>query len=93
MTRIITEPRNSLLKQYTKLFAIDNVEIEFEADAISAIAELAIKQNTGARGLRSIMEGFMMGLMYSIPSRNDIQKIIITKETVLDKAEPKYILK
>ena len=93
LTRIIQEPKNSLLKQYIKLFNIDDVEIEFEEDAIEAIAELAIEQNTGARGLRSIMEGFLMPLMYSIPSRNDIKKIIITRETVIDKAEPKYILK
>ena len=93
LTRIIQEPKNSLLKQYIKLFNIDDVEIEFEEDAIGAIAELAIEQNTGARGLRSIMEGFLMPLMYSIPSRNDIKKIIITRETVIDKAEPKYILK
>ena len=82
LTRIIKEPKNSLLKQYIKLFGIDNVEIEFEEDAIGAIAELAIEQNTGARGLRSIMEGFLMPLMYSVPSRNDISKIIITRETV-----------
>ena len=93
LTRIIKEPKNSLLKQYIKLFSIDNVEIEFEDEAIGAIAELAIEQNTGARGLRSIMEGFLMPLMYSIPSRNDISKIIITRETVINKAEPKYILK
>ena len=93
LTRIIKEPKNSLLKQYIKLFSIDNVEIEFEDEAIGAIAELAIEQNTGARGLRSIMEGFLMPLMYSTPSRNDIQKIIITRDTVIDKAEPKYVLK
>ena len=93
LKRIIVEPKNSLLKQYTKLFSIDNIEIEFEDDAIGAIAELAIEQNTGARGLRSIMEGFMMQIMYTVPSRDDIQKIIITKETVTNKAEPKYIMK
>lgn len=93
LRRIITEPKNSLIKQYTKLFAIDNIEIEFDDEAISAIAELAIEHNTGARGLRSIMEGFMMNIMYSVPSRDDIQKIIITKETVLNKEEPKYVLK
>ena len=93
LKRIITEPRNSLLKQYIKLLSIDNVVLEFEDDAISAIAELAIEQNTGARGLRSIMEGFMMQLMYTIPSRDDVQKIIITRNTVIDKSEPKYILK
>ena len=93
LKRIISEPRNSLLKQYIKLFAIDNVAIEFEDEAIGAIAELAIEQNTGARGLRSIIESFMTNIMFTVPSRDDIEKIIITKETVLNKAEPKYILK
>lgn len=93
LRRIITEPRNSLMKQYIKLFSIDGATLEFEDDAIDAIAELAIAHNTGARGLRSIMEGFMMDLMYSTPSRNDIEKIIITRDTVMNKAEPKYVLK
>lgn len=93
LRRIITEPRNSLMKQYIKLFSIDGATLEFEDDAIDAIAELAIAHNTGARGLRSIMEGFMMDLMYSTPSRTDIDKIIITRDTVMNKAEPKYVLK
>ena len=93
LTRIITEPRNSLIKQYTKLFAIDNVEIEFEQDAIEAIAELAIEQNTGARGLRSIIENFMTNIMFTVPSRDDVKKIIITKDTVLKNSEPEFILK
>ncbi len=93
LKRIITEPKNSLLKQYVKLFSIDNVEIEFEDDAISSIAELAIEQNTGARGLRSIMEGFMMKIMYDIPSRSDVKKIIITRDTVVNKSEPICITK
>ena len=78
LSRIITEPKNSLMKQYVKLFSIDGVELKFEDDAIGAIAELAIEQNTGARGLRSIIEGFMMQTMYSVPSRNDISRVIIT---------------
>ena len=65
----------------------------FEKEALEAIAKQAIERNTGARGLRSIMEGLMMSIMYEVPSRDDIEKIIITKETVLNKAEPKYILK
>ena len=93
LIKIITQPKNSLLKQYTKLFDIDNVKIEFEDDAIGAIAELALEQNTGARGLRSIMEGFMMNIMYTVPSRNDIDTIIITRETVVNKSEPKYMYK
>lgn len=93
LRRIITEPRNSLIKQYIKLFSIDNVEIEFKSDAIDAIAELAIEQNTGARGLRSIIESFMTNIMFNVPSRNDISKVIITKDTVMNKSEPEYILK
>ena len=93
LTKIIVEPKNSLIKQYTKLFEIDNVKIEFEDDAIGAIAELALEQNTGARGLRSIMEGFMMNIMYTVPSRDDIDTIIITRDTVINKSEPKYIYK
>lgn len=93
LERIITEPKNSLMKQYIKLFDIDGVELEFEKAAIEKIAELAIEQNTGARGLRSIMEGFMMDIMYEVPSRSDIKKILITKDTVTKKSKPKYILK
>ena len=93
LRRIITEPRNSLIKQYIKLFSIDNVEIEFKSDAIDAIAELAIEQNTGARGLRSIIESFMTNIMFNVPSRNDVSKVIITKDTVMNKSEPEYILK
>ena len=93
LVKIISEPKNSLLKQYTKLFSIDDVKIEFESDAIEAIAELALEQNTGARGLRSIMEGFMMNIMYTAPSRDDIETIVITRDTVTNRAEPKYIYK
>ena len=93
LSKIITEPRNSLIKQYQKLFSIDGVEISFASDAIDAIAELAIEQNTGARGLRSIIESFMIPIMYSIPSRSDVKGIVITKNTVLNKAEPEYIFK
>ena len=93
LTRIVKEPKNALIKQYIKLLSIDNVELEFADGAIEAIAELAIERNTGARGLRSIMEGFMMKIMYEVPSRDDIQKIIITKDTVMNKADPEYVLK
>ncbi len=93
LARIITEPKNSLIKQYEKLFSIDGVELEFAEGAIDAIAELAIEQKTGARGLRSIMEGFMMNMMFTIPSRDDIKKVIITRDTVINKSEPAYILK
>ena len=93
LTRIVKEPKNALIKQYIKLLSIDGVELEFTDDAIDAIAELAIERNTGARGLRSIMEAFMMKIMYDVPSRDDIKKIIVNRDTVIKKADPEYILK
>ena len=70
---------------------MDSVELSFEEDALMAIASLAIERNTGARGLRSIMEELMMPLMYEIPSREDIAEIVITLQAVLEKAKPKYL--
>ncbi len=93
LTRILTEPKNSLIRQYKALLAYDNVELVFEDDAIRAIAELAIERNTGARGLRSITEGFMRDVMYEIPSRDDVQKIVITKDVVKNGTKAQYILK
>ena len=82
LVEIITKPKNALLKQYKALFAMDNVELEIEEDAIRAIAHKAIERKTGARGLRGIMENLMTDLMYEIPSREDITKCVITKEMV-----------
>jgi len=82
LVRIIREPKNALLKQYQKLFKMDNVELEIDEEAILRIAEKAIERKTGARGLRSILESLMTDIMYEIPSRNDIQKCVITKGTV-----------
>lgn len=92
LVRIINEPKNALLKQYKKLFSMDNVELEIEDDAIVRIAEKAIERKTGARGLRSIMESLMTDIMFEIPSRDDIRKCIITKSTVDDNAEPALVL-
>lgn len=89
--RILTEPKNALAKQYKELFAIDGVELEFEDDALEAIAQKAIDRKTGARGLRSIIEESMLDIMYDIPSRDDIEKCIITKGTITNKAEPNII--
>ncbi|MEI6102046.1 MAG: ATP-dependent Clp protease ATP-binding subunit ClpX, partial [Eubacteriales bacterium] len=75
-------PKNALTKQYTKLFEMDGVELEFEKEALDAIAKLAISRNTGARGLRAIVESAMMDVMYDIPSRTDVLKCVITKETI-----------
>ena len=92
LIRILSEPKNAIIKQYKKLFDIDGVKLSFEDDALEAIAELAIERKTGARGLRSIIEGVMTDIMYDIPSRDDVSEVIITRECVVNKAEPKLIL-
>ena len=92
LSKILVEPKNSLVKQYKKLFEMDNVELVFEDDAISAIVDKAIERNTGARGLRSIIEEIMTDIMFEIPSNNKISKCIITKDTVLSKKDPIVIL-
>ena len=79
---ILTKPKNALTKQYTKLFEMDGVELEFEREALDAIAKLAIARSTGARGLRAIVEAAMMDIMYDIPGRTDVLKCVITKETI-----------
>lgn len=91
LVRILTEPKNAITKQYKKLFELDGVELEFEAEAIKEIAHLSFERETGARGLRSIMESAMMDVMYEIPSDDTIKKCIITKDTVVKKSEPKII--
>ena len=88
LVRILKEPKNALIKQYQKLFEFDDVELAFEDDAITAIADRAFERKTGARGLRSIMENSMMELMYEIPSNDDIQKCIITRGTVEGTEKP-----
>ncbi len=93
LVRIIAEPKNSLINQYVKLFEMDGVSLSFENDALEAIASLAIERNTGARGLRSIMENLMMNIMYEIPSRTDVVEVVITADCVNSKGEPRYILK
>ena len=93
LVKILREPKNSITKQYEKLFEMDGVKLTLEDRALEAIASLAIERNTGARGLRSIMENLMMPLMYSIPSRTDVEELIITPECVTEKAEPKYVTK
>ena len=88
LVRILKEPKNALIKQYQKLFEFDDVELAFEDDAITAIADRAFERKTGARGLRSIMENSMMELMYEIPSNDDIQKCVITRGTVEGTEKP-----
>ena len=88
LVRILTEPKSALVKQYQKLFEMDGVELKFTEDALEAIAEKAIARNTGARGLRSIMESVVMDLMYTIPSDDMVASCTITKETVDGSGEP-----
>ena len=92
LIKIITEPKNSLVKQYKKLFKYDNVELEFEPEALNAIVDKAIERKTGARGLRAIVEDIMRDIMFEIPSNPKVEKCIITKETVLNKEAPKIII-
>ncbi|MFC4804444.1 ATP-dependent Clp protease ATP-binding subunit ClpX [Filifactor villosus] len=93
LIRILKEPRNALLKQYQKLFHIDDVELEIQQDALEAIAQKALERKTGARGLRSILEEVMLDIMYEIPSRQDIEKVILTKECITDGAEPLVVIR
>ena len=91
MVRILTEPRNSLVKQYQKLLELDGVELEFEDEALREIAQIAMRKNTGARGLRAIMENIMQDIMFSIPDEKDVKKVIITKAFVLEEDDPVII--
>lgn len=92
LVTILTEPKNALLKQYKELFKIDNVDLEIEKEALEEIANKALEINTGARGLRGILESTMTDVMYEIPSRNDVKKCLITKDTIVNKSEPKLVL-
>ena len=93
LVRVLTEPKNALIRQYQSLLAMDGVELEFEDAAVRAIARKAIARNTGARGLRSIVESVMMESMYEVPSRDDIKKVIVTKKAVEGDGEPVMVLK
>ncbi len=92
LIKIVAEPKNALVKQYKKLLELDGVELEFEDGALQAIVNKAIERNTGARGLRSIIEEIMRDIMFDIPSNNKIEKCIITKETVLNHEQPKLVI-
>ena len=92
MIDIVTKPKNALAKQYKKLLELDNVELEFEQEALESIVDKAIERKTGARGLRSIIEEIMRDIMFDIPSNPNIEKCIVTKETVLEGKEPKLII-
>ena len=92
LVKILVEPKNSLVRQYKKLFELDGVELIFEKEALEAIVDKAVERKTGARGLRSIIEEIMRDIMFDIPSNPNIEKCIVTKETVLEGKEPQIIL-
>jgi ATP-dependent Clp protease ATP-binding subunit ClpX len=91
--QILTEPKNALVKQYQRLFDLDHVQLEFEADALDAIADLALDRGTGARGLRAIMESVLLTVMYEVPSRSDVEKVIITKACIETGGVPTLVIR
>jgi ATP-dependent Clp protease ATP-binding subunit ClpX len=91
LVKILTAPRNALVKQYKKLFEMDNVELEFTKTALEAIADQAVLRGTGARGLRAIMEEVLQPVMYDIPSRDDVAKVVITEQTVRENVNPTIV--
>jgi ATP-dependent Clp protease ATP-binding subunit ClpX len=91
LQNILSEPRNALVKQYQKLFAIEGVELEFEEQALKSVVEKAMERGTGARALRSIIESVMLDVMYNLPSRRNVSKCIITKDSIFKSKEPIYL--
>ncbi|MBX6371717.1 MAG: ATP-dependent Clp protease ATP-binding subunit ClpX [Acidothermus sp.] len=91
LIRILTEPKNALVRQYQKLFELDSVDLEFTDDALEAIADQAILRGTGARGLRAIMEEVLLSVMYDIPSRKDVARVVITRDVVLNNVNPTLV--
>lgn len=91
LTRILTEPRNALIKQYRRLFELDGVELEFSQEAVAAIAEQALLRRTGARAARAVLEEVLLNVMYEVPSRDDVARVVITRDTVLDNVNPTLI--
>ncbi len=91
LVQILTEPRNALVKQYQKLFELDGVELEFSSDAVEAVADLAMVRGTGARGLRAIIEEVLLHVMYDVPSREDVAKVVVTEEVVRDNVNPTLV--
>jgi ATP-dependent Clp protease ATP-binding subunit ClpX len=91
LIRILTEPRNALVRQYRRLFELDGVDLEFTDDALEAVADLAILRGTGARGLRAILEEVLLSVMYEVPSRKDVERVVITVEAVLQNVNPTLV--
>ena len=91
LIQILTEPRNALVKQYKRLFELDGVDLEFTQDALEAVADQANLRGTGARGLRAIMEEVLLSVMYEVPSRKDVERVVITREAVLENVNPTLV--
>jgi len=91
LMQILTEPKNALVRQYVRLFDLDDVELEFTTESLDAISELALLRGTGARGLRAIMESVLLSVMYDVPSRTDVAKVIVTKECIADGTPPTFV--
>jgi ATP-dependent Clp protease ATP-binding subunit ClpX len=91
LVQILTEPRNALVKQYQKMFEIDGVELEFSDDAVEAVAEQALARGTGARGLRAIMEEVLLPVMFDVPSDDEIARVVVTREVVLENVNPTIV--
>ena len=93
LVKILTEPKNALTKQYAKLFEYDDAKLEFEEDALRAVAQKAIERKTGARGLRSIIEHALMDVMYEVPSLENVEKVIIKRDCIEENAKPEIVFK
>ena len=91
LMKVLTEPRNALVKQYQRLFDLDGVELEFTDGALGEIADQALKRGTGARGLRAILEEVLLNVMYDVPSRTDVARVVVTEETVRDNVLPTLV--
>jgi ATP-dependent Clp protease ATP-binding subunit ClpX len=91
LIRILTEPKNALVRQYRRLFELDGVDLEFTEDALEAVADQAILRGTGARGLRAILEEVLLSVMYEVPSRKDVEKVVISAEVVLENVNPTLV--
>ena len=90
LINVLTEPKNSLVKQFTQVMAMDDVELVIEKPALEAIADLAVERGTGARGLRSILESVLLEAMYDVPGRKDVLRCVVTADSVRDKTAPNY---
>src|SRR5699024_1937447 len=93
LMQILSEPKNALVKQYQRMFEFDGVELVFEQEALEAIADLALLRGTGARGLRSILEEVLQPVMFDIPSRDDVDRVVVTKDVVNDNVAPTLVPK